>query len=161
MLTHAGRLLQVNIASISSYVAQPEFVPYNMSKAAILQLTRCCAMDAAPLKIRVNAICPGSIETEGSYAHMRLLGLEKEEGRKAFGEGNLLKRQVRDHTHDHHVRSRRLSQTLRRALTLDVRCTGRAGRDCERRALPCFGRGFVHDRSHACGGWRADVLGRV
>ena len=30
----------VNVASISSFIAQPEFVPYNCSKAAIVALTR-------------------------------------------------------------------------------------------------------------------------
>lgn len=60
----ASRGSVVNIASVSGYIAQPSFVPYNASKGAVLQLTRCCAMDLAPDKIRVNAICPGTIETQ-------------------------------------------------------------------------------------------------
>ena len=35
----------VNIASVSSFIAQPEFIPYNASKGAVAQLTRCLAMD--------------------------------------------------------------------------------------------------------------------
>lgn len=63
---HAGsRGAIVNIASVSSYIAQPEFVPYNCTKAAIVAMTKCSAMDLAPKKIRVNAVCPGSIETQG------------------------------------------------------------------------------------------------
>ena len=38
----------VNVASVSSFIAQPAFVPYNASKGALLQLTRCLAMDLAP-----------------------------------------------------------------------------------------------------------------
>ena len=84
----------VNIASISSFIAQPEFVPYNCTKGAILQLSRCTAMDFAPDKIRVNTVCPGTIETPGSYNHMKLVGLDVEQGRKMFGDSCLLKRQA-------------------------------------------------------------------
>ena len=44
----------VNIASVSSFIAQPAFVPYNTSKGALLQLTRCLAMDLAPDKVPVG-----------------------------------------------------------------------------------------------------------
>ena len=84
----------VNVASVSGFIAQPEFVPYNCSKGAILQLTRCCAMDFARYKIRVNAVSPGTVETEGSHRHMKLLDVSIEEGRKLFSEGNLMKRQA-------------------------------------------------------------------
>ena len=39
----AGGGTIVNIASVSSFIAQPAFVPYNTSKGALLQLTRCLA----------------------------------------------------------------------------------------------------------------------
>jgi NAD(P)-dependent dehydrogenase (short-subunit alcohol dehydrogenase family) len=84
----------VNVASVSAWIAQPEFIPYNCTKGAIMQLTRCHAKDAAPFKIRVNAISPGTVETPGSYGHMRLIGLGLEEGRKVFGDSCLLKRQA-------------------------------------------------------------------
>ena len=84
----------VNVASVSSYIAQPEFLPYNTTKGAVLQLTKCCAMDLAPEKIRVNAVCPGTIETQGSYGHMKAIGLGIEEGRKVFGDSCLMKRQA-------------------------------------------------------------------
>lgn len=53
----------INIGSISSWVAQPAFVPYNTTKGAILQLTRCAAMDLGKDRIRVNCVCPGCIGT--------------------------------------------------------------------------------------------------
>lgn len=54
----------VNIGSISSYIAQPEFVTYSAAKGAINAMTRCLARDLAPYGIRVNAIHPGSVWTE-------------------------------------------------------------------------------------------------
>lgn len=82
----------INIASVSSFIAQPDFVPYNTSKGAVLQLTRTLAMDLAKYNIRVNSICPGSIKTPAADNHIRLLGLDLEEGYRKFGEDSLLKR---------------------------------------------------------------------
>jgi NAD(P)-dependent dehydrogenase (short-subunit alcohol dehydrogenase family) len=57
----SGSIIQM--ASISSWIAQPEFVPYSTSKGAVLQMTRNLALDLGPFNIRCNAICPGSILT--------------------------------------------------------------------------------------------------
>lgn len=59
----------INIGSISSFIAQPSFIPYNTTKGAVLQLTRCLAMDLAPFHIRVNAVCPGGILTPATTRH--------------------------------------------------------------------------------------------
>lgn len=40
-LRKAGGGSIVNMASVSSHIAQPAFVPYNTSKGAIMQMTRC------------------------------------------------------------------------------------------------------------------------
>ena len=48
----------VNIASTSAYVAQPGFVPYSTSKGAILQLSRCCALDLGSHGIRFGLFHP-------------------------------------------------------------------------------------------------------
>jgi dihydroanticapsin dehydrogenase len=53
----------VNLASVSSFVAQPQFVTYNSTKAAIASMTRCMALDLAEHNIRVNAVGPGSVWT--------------------------------------------------------------------------------------------------
>ena len=53
----------VNLGSISSFIAQPEFVTYSSTKAAISNMTRCLAGDLADSQIRVNAVCPGTVWT--------------------------------------------------------------------------------------------------
>jgi NAD(P)-dependent dehydrogenase (short-subunit alcohol dehydrogenase family) len=82
----------VNIASISSYIAQPAFVPYNTSKGAVAQLTRCMAMDMAKDNVRVNGICPGAIRTRATDRHIASLGLEPEAAYEEFGQDALMKR---------------------------------------------------------------------
>ena len=82
----------VNIASVSSFIAQPEFVPYNTSKGAVSQLTRCLAMDLAKYNIRVNAVCPGAIYTRASERHMDFLGIDYAAGRELFGQDAVMKR---------------------------------------------------------------------
>lgn len=75
----AGGGAIVNIASVSSFIAQPGFVPYNTSKGALLQLTRCLAMDLAADNIRVNSICPGEIHTAATDRHISYLGIDREQ----------------------------------------------------------------------------------
>ena len=54
----------VNIASILGLRTIGQVAPYNASKAGLIHLTRALAMEWARHGIRVNAICPGYIETE-------------------------------------------------------------------------------------------------
>lgn len=54
----------VNLGSISSFIAQPGFVTYNATKAAVAGMTRCMALDLAGDNIRVNAVCPGAVWTQ-------------------------------------------------------------------------------------------------
>jgi NAD(P)-dependent dehydrogenase (short-subunit alcohol dehydrogenase family) len=53
----------VNISSIHAFNAFPNAIPYACSKAGLLALTRNLALELADQKIRVNAICPGYIDT--------------------------------------------------------------------------------------------------
>ena len=82
----------VNLASISSFVAQPQFVTYSATKAAILQMTRNLALDLAPHGIRVNCVCPGTILTRASRDHMARVGMSLDEFVAAEAPKHLLNR---------------------------------------------------------------------
>jgi NAD(P)-dependent dehydrogenase (short-subunit alcohol dehydrogenase family) len=53
----------VNISSIHADHAFPNAIPYACSKAGLMALTRNLALELAPRHIRVNALCPGYIDT--------------------------------------------------------------------------------------------------
>lgn len=72
----------VNVSSISAFMAQPGFVPYSSTKAAVNEMTRCCALDLGKHSIRVNAVCPGPTLTEGTKRHAASQGKSLEEAVK-------------------------------------------------------------------------------
>jgi dihydroanticapsin dehydrogenase len=76
-LRKAGGGAIVNLGSISSFIAQPQFVTYNTSKAAIANMTRCMAMDLAADNIRVNAVCPGAVWTQIVQKITASLGMDR------------------------------------------------------------------------------------
>lgn len=54
----------VNTASIAGSVVMPGMPAYCAAKAGVMQLTKVAAVECAPLKIQVNTICPGVIQTQ-------------------------------------------------------------------------------------------------
>jgi glucose 1-dehydrogenase len=60
----------VNMSSVNAVFAIANQVPYSISKGGINQLTKVMALSLAPHGIRVNAIGPGSINTEMLAATM-------------------------------------------------------------------------------------------
>lgn len=84
----------VNLGSISSFIAQPEFVTYNATKAAVATMTRCMALDLAPFRIRVNAVCPGTIWTQIVDRLTREKGMDRAaaDADPAWGGACMLKR---------------------------------------------------------------------
>jgi 3-oxoacyl-[acyl-carrier protein] reductase len=62
----------VNFASADAFVPKPQQILYGASKAAIVHLTRSMAMSLAERRIRVNAIAPGPVATEGMLGTPRL-----------------------------------------------------------------------------------------
>jgi NAD(P)-dependent dehydrogenase (short-subunit alcohol dehydrogenase family) len=58
-----GRGRIVNIASMAGILCLPGRVSYAASKAALINLTKTLAVEAAPSGVRVNAVCPGWVDT--------------------------------------------------------------------------------------------------
>lgn len=78
----------VNIASTSALFGTPLRTPYSASKWAMIGLTKTWAMELGPDNIRVNAICPGSVEgarlDEVIKQEARQRGVEPEVVREAY-----------------------------------------------------------------------------
>jgi NAD(P)-dependent dehydrogenase (short-subunit alcohol dehydrogenase family) len=63
-MRQAGGGSIINMGSESAFVGFPMHPAYCASKAAVVHLTRSMAVRYAPEGIRVNSLCPGTIETE-------------------------------------------------------------------------------------------------
>ena len=53
----------INTASLAGQIGFPGYAAYSASKAAVIALTRVAALEYGPRGIRVNCICPGSVDT--------------------------------------------------------------------------------------------------
>lgn len=73
-LRKAGGGSIINIASVLGMVGARNRAAYAASKGAVVQLTRCMAIDHGPDNVRVNAICPSFIETELTAAMLAKAG---------------------------------------------------------------------------------------
>ena len=62
-LRASGRAAVINIASELALIGQPGFAVYCATKGALIAWTRALAVELAPERIRVNAVCPGPIDT--------------------------------------------------------------------------------------------------
>jgi len=54
----------VNVCSTAGLVGYRRFAGYVAAKHGIVGLTRAAALDFAPMKVRVNAVCPGSVRDD-------------------------------------------------------------------------------------------------
>lgn len=61
----------VNLASVAGVVAVRDRLAYTISKHAIVGLTRALALDHSHTGVRINAICPGRVETPWVQARLK------------------------------------------------------------------------------------------
>lgn len=54
----------VNVSSLAGVIGAPKAATYSLTKGAVLNFTRAIAAEVGRNDIRVNAVCPGFIETE-------------------------------------------------------------------------------------------------
>jgi 3-oxoacyl-[acyl-carrier protein] reductase len=59
----------VNVASIAAFKSPARSVVYSGLKAGVLGITRAAAADLGGRRIRVNAVAPGAVPTEGTAKH--------------------------------------------------------------------------------------------
>jgi dihydroanticapsin dehydrogenase len=90
----AGGGAVVNLSSISSFIAQPNFWTYNATKGAVAELTRCMALDLAPDNIRVNAVAPGAVWTQIVQRLTREAGMDRAAADRdpSWGGAHMIKR---------------------------------------------------------------------
>ena len=81
----------VNIASYVGLVGFAKTSAYAASKAAIVNLTRSLALDHAREGVRVNAVCPGSVDTEMIHDAWRKFG-DVEQAQRIWAEKHPLGR---------------------------------------------------------------------
>ena len=73
----------VNVASINGLVAMPNWMTYNATKAAVVEMSKSMAMDLAGYHIRVNCVCPGFTDTPALQDAMDEIKLTREETLRA------------------------------------------------------------------------------
>ena len=83
MIEQGGGVI-VNVASTWGLVGAENSAAYCASKGAVIQLTRCMAMDHARENVRINAVCPGAVDTPMLESEAVTFGLSADEGRKLW-----------------------------------------------------------------------------
>ena len=96
-LAAARRGTMLFLASVAGQIGSQTDPPYSAAKAGLLAFVKCAARDLAPFGVRVNAICPGMVDTEMSRAVWRAWhDAQPPDGRTSYEEwaGEKLRRVV-------------------------------------------------------------------
>lgn len=73
----------LNMSSVQAHATQADVVAYAATKGAVVSMTRAMAIDHGSKAIRVNAICPGTIETPLSRSAAQMYNPEHPEAKIA------------------------------------------------------------------------------
>jgi meso-butanediol dehydrogenase/(S,S)-butanediol dehydrogenase/diacetyl reductase len=93
----AGGGVIINVASEWGLNGEPNHVAYCASKGAVVQITRCMALDHAGDNIRVNSVCPGEIHTRMVDEILATRGGDPAENLRALAAGIPLRRLAKPH----------------------------------------------------------------
>lgn len=74
----SGKGSIVNVSSVAGFLPQADTASYATSKGALINLTRATAIDHSAQGVRVNCVCPGTIDTPLVRANANLRGNEIE-----------------------------------------------------------------------------------
>lgn len=77
LLRRSGNASLINIASIMGDHGMRQLVAYSATKGAVIALTKGLAVEYAPFGIRVNALCPGFVETALTARALKLPAFAK------------------------------------------------------------------------------------
>jgi NAD(P)-dependent dehydrogenase (short-subunit alcohol dehydrogenase family) len=77
LLKASGRGSLINVASIMAHRGLRQLTAYSATKGAVTALTRGLAVEYAPFGIRVNALCPGFVDTALTRRVLRMPALQK------------------------------------------------------------------------------------
>ena len=91
-LRQGGRGTIVNLSSVYGVKGRAGMGQYDTTKAAVLGFTRALAIEEAPHKIRVNAVCPGGTITPYHIRRAAAQGVSEAEMRTQRTQDNLLGR---------------------------------------------------------------------
>ncbi len=68
----------INLASLGGVEIWKERIDYNVSKSALITLTKALARELAPKKITVNAVAPGAIQVDAGVGGHHAMGIAEE-----------------------------------------------------------------------------------